>query len=95
MGGIRRGVALAAALPVGAVPAMAGEGSSNTSVRRQVNLAPVAAQAIVSGYDDSSAVLRLFRTWDAAATAPRAHGSRREGPRDARSLGEHREVPGT
>ena len=67
MGGFRRGVAVAAALMLGAAPAMAGNGISNISVRRQANLTSVAIQAIVSGDDDSSAVLRLFQKWNNAA----------------------------
>src|SRR5262245_44319399 len=67
MGGIRRGIALAAALLLGAAPAMAGKGISDISVRRQLNVTSVAVQAIVSGDDDSSAVLRLFQKWDQAA----------------------------
>src|SRR5262252_2351914 len=67
MGGIRRGVAVAAALLLSAAPAMAGKGISNISVRRQSNMTSVAVQAIVSGDDDSSAVLRLFQKWNNAA----------------------------
>jgi len=67
MGNCRRGLALAAALLLGAAPARAGKGISDISVRRQANLTSVAVQAIVSGDDDSSAVLRLFQKWDKAA----------------------------
>src|SRR5215467_3271824 len=67
MGSIRRGVAVAAALILGAAPAMAGKGISNISVRRHANLTSVAIEAIVTGDDDSSAVLRIFQKWDRAA----------------------------
>src|SRR5262249_16387392 len=63
MGGIRRGLALALALAVCAVSARAGNGIQNISVRRQSNLTSVAVQAVVSGDDDSSAVLRIFQRW--------------------------------
>jgi hypothetical protein len=66
MGGNRRGIALAVALACCAAPALAGNGISGISVRRQANLTSVAVQAIVSGDDDSSAVLRLFQKWEKA-----------------------------
>lgn len=95
MDGIRRGIALAVALFLGAAPAMAGKGIWNISVRRQVNLASVAVQAIVSGDDDSNAVVRLLRSRDEAATGPRANGARSGGRVDACSLTDHREVSRT
>ena len=67
MDGIRRGLALAVALLLGAAPARAGKGISDITVRRHANLTSVAVDAIVSGDDDSSAVLRLFQKWDKAA----------------------------
>ena len=44
MDGIRRGLAMAAAHAVCAALARAGNGSSDISVRRQANLAPVAVR---------------------------------------------------
>ena len=90
MGDVRRGVASASALAIGAAPAMAGKGNSDTSVRRQAELAPVAVPAVVSEAVDSSAVLRLFKAAALPALRPR-----REGPKDAGPLGEHMEVPRT
>ena len=95
MGGIRRGIALAVALLWGAAPAMAEKGSSDASVRRQADLTPVVVQAIASGDHESSVLLRLSRTRDAAAAGPRSRGPRSEGLTDACSLGEHREVSST
>ncbi len=43
--------------------ALAGKGISNITLRREPNLTSVAVQAIVSGDDDSSAVLRIFQKW--------------------------------
>jgi hypothetical protein len=68
MGDIRRGLALALALAVCAGPARAGKGIQDISVRRLSNLTSVAVQAIVSGDDDSSAVLRIFQKWQGAAS---------------------------
>jgi hypothetical protein len=67
MGGIRRGVAVAAAFLPGAAPAMAGTGISNISVRRRANLTSVAVHAVVPGGDDSSAGLGPSRERDEAA----------------------------
>ena len=54
MDGIRRGVAVAAASMLGAAPATAGNGISESSVRRRASLAPVAAHAFVSAGDGTS-----------------------------------------
>jgi len=63
MGGFRRRIALAAALFALPAQAMAGNGISNITLRREPNLTSVAIQAIVSGDNDSSAVLRIFQRW--------------------------------
>lgn len=66
----RRGRALAAALALLATTspaAKAGNGVSGITVRTEPNLSSVAVQAIVSGDDDSSAVLRLFHKWSGSA----------------------------
>jgi hypothetical protein len=55
MDGFRRGVAVAAASMLGAAPATAGLGISNTGVRRQADLASVAVLAIVPVNDGSGA----------------------------------------
>ena len=55
MDGFRRGVAVAAASMLGAAPATAGNGISNTSERRQADLAPVAVHAVAPADDGSRA----------------------------------------
>jgi hypothetical protein len=60
---IRRRIALlvfSSALPA---LASAGNGISAITLRSEPNLTSVAVQAIVSGDDDSSAVLRIFQKW--------------------------------
>jgi len=56
MGRSRRGLALAAALLLGAAPARAGTGIWNISVRRRADLAPIAVLANVPADDGSSAL---------------------------------------
>lgn len=81
MGGIRRGVAVAAAWLLGAAPATAGKGISNISVPRQANLAPDAASAVVSGDDGSIAGLRP--SWRRGEAARGADSRRRPRPTGA------------
>jgi hypothetical protein len=72
MDGIRRGRALAAAftlLCTTALAATAGNGVSAIVVRTEPNLTSVAVKAIVSGDDDSSAVLQIFQKWSGSAAA--------------------------
>lgn len=60
-------------------------------MRRQVNLTPVAVQAIASGNDDSSAVLQLLQRWsDAPSCDSRVEMVRRPG--EERLLADHMEV---
>lgn len=63
MDGTCRRLALAVVCVVMASPALAGPYVSNLALRTQSNLTSVAVQAIVSGDDDSTAVLRLFQKW--------------------------------
>ena len=63
MGGICRRIVWTAVLCVIPALASAGKGISNITLRRETNLTSVAVQAIVSGDDDSSAVLRIFQKW--------------------------------
>lgn len=63
MEGICRRLALAAALVLVSGLAHAGKGISGITLKRESNLTSVAVQAIVSGDDDSTAVLRLFQKW--------------------------------
>ncbi len=70
MEGTRRGRVLAAALSLlitTAAAAGAGNGVADISVRIEPNATSVAVQAIVSGDDDSTAVLRLFQKWSGTA----------------------------
>lgn len=55
MDGFRRGVAVAAASMLGAAPATAGNGISNSSAWRQASLASVGVHALVPADDGSSA----------------------------------------
>lgn len=55
MDGFRRGVAVAAASRLGAAPATAGNGISNSSARRRASLAPVRVHALAPADDGSSA----------------------------------------
>ncbi len=63
MEGNARRFALAVACNLIPIVASAGPLVSNITVRREPNLTSVAIQAIVSGDDDSTAVLRLFQKW--------------------------------
>ncbi len=63
MNGIRRRIALLAAFSVIPALALAGNGINGITLHREPNLTSVAIQAIVSGDDDSSAVLRIFQKW--------------------------------
>ena len=63
MDGIRRRIALLAAFSAIPALALAGNGINGITLRREPNLRSVAIQAIVSGDDDSSAVLRIFQKW--------------------------------
>jgi hypothetical protein len=63
MDGFRRRLGLAAALCVLPALAAAGNGIDHITLRHEPNLTSVAVQAIVSGDDDTTAVLRIFQKW--------------------------------
>src|SRR5437762_2534937 len=63
MDGFRRRLGLAAALCVLPALAAAGDGIAHITVRSEPNLTSVAVQAIVSGDDDTTAVLRIYQRW--------------------------------
>lgn len=63
MDGFRRSLLLVIACIALPGPGFAGPLVSSIEVRKESNLTSVAVQAIVSGDDDSSAVLRLFQKW--------------------------------
>src|SRR5262249_19640611 len=58
-----RRIGLAAALWLCPAIAAAGNGISQIALRQEPNLTSVAVQAIVSGDDDTTAVLRIFQKW--------------------------------
>ena len=63
MDGFRPRIALAAAFCAFPALALAGNGINQITLRHEPNLTSVAVQAIVSGDNDSSAVLRIFQKW--------------------------------
>lgn len=66
MAAFRRGCTLALLCCLHASAASAANGVTGITIRTHRNLTSVAVQAIVSGDNDSSAVLRLFQRWQGA-----------------------------
>src|ERR1051325_3925616 len=87
MDGFRRRLGLAAALCVLPALAAAGNGIDHITLRHEPNLTSVAVQAIVSGDDDTTAVLRIFQKWHENA----AYDTGMDGapPGDAHLRGSH------